>query len=241
MENTMNSVSFGHDWPWLGGIVDLLLLYLLFGTTSLQADTTKSRWRDRTWLAWAAVFIYLAHNIEEYGVDALGRTYEFPAALEKMFEGAVAVPPNAFYLAVNFAIVWTAMPIAALVSKRHPLVGLAGYSVMAINFFAHAVAFFVAGYNPGLLTALLMFVPMTIWMARALFGPGKMGQKGFAVVIIAGIIIHAILAGSMLSYIHGLISTGALVALQILNAILLLIILWIGERALGERLYWKAS
>lgn len=119
----MNDFQFGLDWPWLGAIAALALLYLLFGTRRLQQDASISRWRDRTWLAWVAAFIYLAHNIEEYGVDALGRHYEFPIQMSQMFAGAINVPPNAFYLAVNISIVWLALPLAALFSKRHPLVG----------------------------------------------------------------------------------------------------------------------
>jgi hypothetical protein len=87
----LSSFPFGCDWPWLGGVAALLLLYLLFGTTRLQADASRSRWRDRTWLAWGAVCIYLAHNIEEYGIDALGRTYEFPASMDRQWAAPSSV------------------------------------------------------------------------------------------------------------------------------------------------------
>ena len=92
----MNGFSFSYGWPWLGGVAALLLLYLLVGTSRLQGDASQSRWRDRTWLAWAAVLLYLAHNVEEYGVDALGRRYQFPSQMAKMFTGAVVQPPNAY-------------------------------------------------------------------------------------------------------------------------------------------------
>lgn len=232
----MTGFAFGHDWPWLGAVAALILLYLLLGTTKLQGDASAVRWRDRSWLAWAAVFAYLAHNIEEYGVDALGRHYEFPIQMGEIFAGADASPPNAFYLAVNLSIVWLALPLAALLAKRHPLVGLAGYSVMAINLLTHVGAFVVVGYNPGLMTAVLLFLPLTIWMTRALFGPGRLPYQGLAVVIFNGGALHAVLMGSLLAFVHGLIPAAALVAIQLANAFLLLAIPWAAEHKLGARL-----
>lgn len=237
----MNGFSLGHDWPWLGGAAALLLLYLLLGTTRLQADPAQRRWRDRTWLAWAAVFSYLAHNVEEYGIDLLGRSYEFPRAMSDMFGGTTAPPPNSFYLAVNLCAVWLAMPVAALVSRRHPLVGLAGYSVMAVNLITHVGAFIAAGYNPGFATAVGLFLPMTIWMATTLFGEGRMPYPGLAAVIAAGIVVHAVLMGSMIAYINGLMPSGALVAFQVFNAVLLLVVLWTAERALLTFRGWRTS
>ena len=91
----------------------------------------------------------------------------------QLFAGAAHVPSNAFYLAVNLSTVWVAAPLAAILSKRHPLVGLAGYSVMAINFLTHIGAFIVGGYNPGLLTAVVFFLPITVRMATPFLEPAR--------------------------------------------------------------------
>lgn len=39
-----------------------------------------------------------------------------------------------------------------------------------------------------------------------------------------------------MSYVHGLISSGTLVAIQLLNAVLLLLVPWTAERMLDRRL-----
>ncbi len=232
----MGDFSFGRDWPWIGAAAALGMLILLFGTTLLQADPARSRWRDRTWLAWAAMFLYLVHNVEEYGVDAMGRHYEFPSTLAETFPKAVADPPNAFYLAVNLSLFWLAAPLAALLAKRHPLVGLATCSVMAINLLTHVGAFFAAGYNPGLVTAVTLFLPMTAWVAFALFGEGRMSWKGFGVVLFAGVVLHVVLMASIQLLVHGMLPARVAVWVQVLNAALMLFVLWMGERILGERL-----
>jgi hypothetical protein len=237
----MNHFFFGHDWPWIGAFAGLILLCLLFFTRKLQANANLSRWHDRTWLAWLAVFAYLAHNVEEYGIDMLGRTYEFPSVMNQTFAHAVRTPPNAFYLAVNLSIVWFAFPLAALVSRRHPLVGLAGYSIMSINSLTHMGALFSSGYTPGLLTAVVLFLPLTLWVAHALFGANKMSYKGFGAVILVGIIAHAILMGSIQALTHGWLFSGLVVAIQVGNAAFTLALLWMAEKILGPSLYRTGS
>ncbi|MBO1113689.1 HXXEE domain-containing protein [Bordetella petrii] len=233
----MGDFSFGTDWPWVGAIAGLILLYLLFFSTRLQADPSQSRWHDRTWLAWMASFSYFAHNIEEYGVDLSGRAYAFPASMMRVLAGMGQAPSNEFYLAVNLSLVWVGLPIAAMLSRRHPLIGLAGYAVMAINFLTHAGAYIAGGYNPGLFTAAVLFLPLTLWATYALFGPGKLSYKGFGVVILAGVVAHAVLMGSVQLLVRGLISGNVAAIIQVMNTILLMLVLWAGERILEARLY----
>ena len=64
-----------------------------------------------------------------------------------------------------------------------------------------------------------------------------MSYRGFAVVLLAGIIFHAILMGSVQALVRGWLPSNIVVPFQLLNAALLLVVLWIGERVLGNRLY----
>jgi len=45
--------------------------------------------------------------------------------------------PAAYFLSVNIPLIWVIAPIAALLSRRHPLVGLAFYGVIFVNLFFH--------------------------------------------------------------------------------------------------------
>jgi len=48
------------------------------------------------------------------------------------------------------------------------------------------------------------------------------------------VVLHVILAGSMISFVNGLISSGTLVCVQIINAALLLPVFWLGEKWHGS-------
>jgi Protein of unknown function with HXXEE motif len=221
-------------FPWIGGVAALALLFLLFGTRLLRSEPSSSRWHDRVWLSWLAMVAYLLHNVEEYGIDLFGRLHEFPAsmcAVMKLPPYPDCPMPPAFFLAVNLPLFWVGAPIAALLSRRHPLVGLSFYSVIFVNALVHIAPLLAGvGYTPGLLTAVVLFLPLSAWVAHACFGPGRLSYKAMALLIADGVILHVILMGSMQLFVSGLIDSTALVWTQVANAVVFLLIPWLGEK-----------
>jgi len=123
-------------FPWMGGGAAIVLLILLFRTRLLQSEPGSSRWHDRVWLSWLAVVIYLLHNVEEYGIDVFGRMTQFPAEICSVLK--LSAPPDcpippSYFLSVNIPLIWIGAPIAALLSCRHPIVGLSFYGLIFVN------------------------------------------------------------------------------------------------------------
>jgi heme/copper-type cytochrome/quinol oxidase subunit 1 len=77
-------------------------------------------------------------------------------------------------------------------SPRHPLVGFALYSVISINALVHIVAVLASGqpYNPGLLTALVLFIPLTVWVSYTGFRDNRLTPKPMVVLPVWGVILH---------------------------------------------------
>jgi hypothetical protein len=224
------------SFPWIGLAGAAVLLVLMFATNRLRSDPGISRWKDLTWLSWAATVVYLLHNVEEYGVDLFGRTYAFPTVMCAMFgyapPPACPVPP-AFFTSVNVPMFWLIGPVAALMSKRHPLVGLTLYSVTSVNLVAHVAGGIATGaiYNPGWLTAVFLFLPLSAWMVHALFGKGRLSYRALAYLLVWGLVAHLLLAVSILPLMRGLIRTAApAITIQLVNAALLIIAPWLVER-----------
>jgi hypothetical protein len=232
---------FDFAFPWIGGVAAAVLLVFLFGTNLLRSDASSSRWRDPVWLSWMATVAYLLHNVEEYGLDLHGNSHAFPDALcfnLKLPPFPDCPIPPAFFLAVNIPLFWVVGPLAALLSPRHRLVGFALYSVIAINGLVHIAAVFGTGelYNPGLLTALLLFLPLTVWVGYAFFGRDRMSYKAMAFILVWGVLLHVFLIVPMLMFITGVISATVLVWSQIINGGLLLVIMWLAEQWRGGAL-----
>lgn len=108
--------------------------------------------------------------------------------------------PPLYFVAVNVTAFWGMASIAALLSRRHPLVGLSIYSIIMINIFFHVMPLLTGGgYDAGTLTALIVFT-------------------------------HAILTRPMLLFVKGMIGSTPMVLIQFVNLFVLMLILRLGER-----------
>ena len=79
-----------------------------------------------------------------------------------------------------------------------------------------------AGFGPGTLTAIVLFVPVSAWIIHACFGTGRLSYKGLALIFFNGVVFHIILTGPLMLFINGEIGSAALVATQLANAVLFL-------------------
>ena len=228
-------LDFGHLWPWIG-LGAGSLLFVLLTTNALRSDRSVSRWRDIGWLTWAAVCAYLLHQFEEHGIDVQGKAYAFRAVLcgNIGFADAGTCPvPVAFITAVNIAAVWAAGPLSALMAARWPVIGLSFFAIPATNLFAHAVpALTSQSYNPGLVTALALFLPLSLLAFAAAITRYHLGVRAVLATLFAGAVMHAILMGSLMSYVNGRFGLDTLLILQIANPLLaaLLVVILSGRR-----------
>lgn len=231
--------DFGHLWPWIG-LGAGSLLFVLLTTNALRSDRSVSRWRDIGWLTWAAVCAYLLHQFEEHGIDARDNAYAFRGALcvEIGFADASACPvPVAFITAVNIAAIWVAGPLSALLAPRWPVIGLSFFAIPAANLFAHAVPALTAqSYNPGLMTAVALFLPLSLIAFAAALTRYHLGMRAVLATLFAGAVLHAILMGSLLSYVNGRFGLDTLLILQVANPLLsaLLVVILSGRRVVRK-------
>lgn len=230
---------FAYIWPWIGIGAAGILLILLVATNGLATDRSVPRWHDMTWLTWLGVAAYLLHQFEEHGIDLFGEPYAFRgelcASLGFPDAGSCAIPLS-FITAVNVGSVWGAGLIAALLAPWRPLIGLSFFAIPLVNLFAHVgPAIITLHYNPGLLTAVLFFAPLSLWallLAARRYGAGI--RSVFAVPL-AGIVVHAVLMGSLIAYLHFWFADATLAAIQILNALPPAALMWLVTRKQSAR------
>jgi hypothetical protein len=223
-------------WPWIGLVIAILILLLLFATNILRQDMQVSRWYDPAWLSWLAVTLYMLHQFEEYGVDLFGSKHAFPDELcERLgLENYPACPiPHEFFLYVNIPLVWFFAVLSARFSPKNPFVGLGLYSVIISNAMAHiAVAAATQAYNPGLFSAIVIFLPSFFWLCKVYFFKGRFPKAGIGVLVATGIILHIILISSVLMFAKEKISGALLNFIQLINAATIIVIPWLGDRIL---------
>lgn len=217
---------FDLAWPWIGLGFAGVLLVMLFATNVLRTPAPDAagrgplpRLRDLRWLSFLGTALYMIHNVEEYGIAANGVLHAFPDSLCTVLGQpdypACGIPP-VFYLVVNLPLVWVLGPLAALLARRFPLAGLILWGVIGINALAHiGPAIALREYDPGLLTAVLLFVPLTVLTIRAAFGRRGPYRPVAAVLLLGlGVFMHAVLAGGVLLYLRGALPEWVLLLAQ---------------------------
>jgi Protein of unknown function with HXXEE motif len=150
------------------------------------------------------------------------------------YPDAKACPiPVSYITAVNVAVVWFAGPAAALLGRRWPVLALGYFAVPFVNLFGHIAPWLLSGiYNPGTLTSVAIFLPLSLWAFRVALVRYALGWRSVIATVVAGVVLHAVLVLSLKAYIAGLIGLVALDAIQVINpAIAGLIVFLVGSRA----------
>ena len=136
------------NWLWLTfGLAPLLTALSLFG----------AEWPRPVLFAYLLAPAYMLHQIEEHWRDRF-RSF----VNERVFGGFEALTAAAVFW-INVPIVWGLNLGAFLcaVFARFDLALIAAY-LMLVNAVVHTLGIFRFGYNPGLITSLILFFPLSL-------------------------------------------------------------------------------
>jgi hypothetical protein len=172
------------QWPYAGALVAVFLLALL----PLWWDASGAA----LGLIYAVLPLYMVHQLEEHAGD------RFRLAVNARFAGGreALTRPAAFW--INAGGIWIVDVIAIWLAYHVELaIGLLPVYLMGVNALIHiATAVADRAYNPGLWTALGLFVPVSIWAAIEVSDAAGAGlgwqllALAFALVVHAGIMAH---------------------------------------------------
>lgn len=219
-------------WPYVGvGLAAAMLLWL---AAERRGPGAPPRWQDPAWVLPLLWPMYLLHQFEEHGIDLLGRRYAFLGDLcRTLGHGDLAGCPAdpAFIFAVNGVGCQIAFALSWLFRRRAPLVAACAWGVPLVNGVTHLGSALAHGaYNPGTLTSLLLFVPLCAWMLRTTLRAGALAPREVPRVIASGVLVHAVLLASLVLRERGVLSHGALLAINALNGLGPLLLGTIGAR-----------
>ncbi|MEQ9519412.1 MAG: HXXEE domain-containing protein [Parvibaculum sp.] len=149
--------------------------------------------------AWSLLIAYLFHQFEEFGIDLYGNVNAFPAYMngvvaERFPDSGVVLTELSTYR-INTLGIWVAFLLAIWAGHRLPWMGLAAAGVMLTNAGIHiGLAFSMGEYNPGLATALLLFLPLSLRYFIVSRHKTEAGWSAALLGILFGIAVHLSLA-----------------------------------------------
>ena len=177
------------DWLYPHWVVAALCMAIFL---ILLVPCLATSWDMVVLLLYLQAPLYMLHQVEEHTGD------RFRAYVNHAFGGYEALTPAAV-LVINIIGVWVLMLLSLYAALFFGLGwGLAGIYLVLVNAVVHIIAGVVGrGYNPGLWTALALFLPFdgyALWIISSRPGVETIHHAvglGLAVAIHIAIIVHA--------------------------------------------------
>ena len=90
-------------------------------------------------------------------------------------------------------LTWIAFPIAAVISRKHPVLGLSTVGFVLVNGLTHLGATITSGdivHSYGSITGIFLFLPLALWIIYMGVNDKVLPSKGIWIALISGIIGH---------------------------------------------------
>jgi hypothetical protein len=175
------------NWVYGGFLAGLMLLAL--------APTISSGWPWAMTAVFLALPIYIMHQYEEHDAD------RFRAKINEMIGRGRNVLPVSAVFVINVPLAWGLNALAfGLAATTGIGWGLMALYLMLANGVVHIVqAVVTRGYNPGLVTSIVLFLPLGVLGSWAVYGTGAVTLTQQIVAIAIAILIHV----AILAYVLG--------------------------------------
>jgi len=192
------------NWMKLGIYVTPFILFTFFAS---RIQETESILSDIKLMSVVILVAYIIHQYEEHWVDLLGNTYAFYGYVNELIFAILGSPnistiplsPESIFV-INTSLVWLVGIIAIWRSPQHLFPALAMAGITLVNAVSHIMAGILKqSYNPGLLTAIIIFVPLAVTFYRGVLVRVPSAKMQVKVSLIWAILAHVIMVGGLLA------------------------------------------
>jgi len=168
-----------HNWVYGGTLAGIVLL--------LMAPVLDVGWPTALLLVYLQLPIYMLHQFEEHDDD------RFHRVVNNLLGKGRDVLPSAAIFVINVPGVWGLNFVSFWLAYRLGIGwGLLGAYALIINAIAHiGQAIRLRSYNPGLITSVLLFLPVGIGGLWAISATGEASVVQHVVGLLVGIALHA--------------------------------------------------
>ncbi|MEO0330035.1 MAG: HXXEE domain-containing protein [Pseudomonadota bacterium] len=174
---------------------------------SVRSEKTTSILTDTKLMSALFLVAYIIHQFEEHWIDLLGERYAFYRDVNQLIlevlnaQDSTIMPlsPEAIYV-INTSLVWLVGILAILRSPDHLFSSLAMAGITLINGMSHIVLGVAKqAYNPGLLSAIVVFLPLAIAFYRAILTENPNIKEQVIVSGLWSVLAHIIMIVGLLA------------------------------------------
>ena len=179
--------------------------FLLLSFFSARPSTTSPNFFNTQFISLLLLVAYILHQYEEHWVDLYGNYYSFFTATNGLLKTIINVKNNDVILltreaifVINTSLVWLVGTLAIWRSSSHLFPTLAMAGMTLVNAVTHILAGVLSqSYNPGLLTAVILFIPLTLTYFNAVLKTINLARIQIISAIGWAVVGHMIMVGGL--------------------------------------------
>ena len=191
-------------WMKIGTYAIPFMGIVIFAFNNSADD--HSQFSNLRFLAVILLIAYILHQFEEHWVDLFGNYYAFYAFNNNFILNSLGKPDASIkpltkesIFVINTSLVWLVGLLALLRSPKHTFPLIAMVSIVFINGIVHVLAGLVKfQYNPGLLTSIVLFIPLYFWALKQLRNHIKNYKAHIIVGLVWALLAHIIMVAGLL-------------------------------------------
>ncbi|MEM6643424.1 MAG: HXXEE domain-containing protein [Bacteroidota bacterium] len=204
-------------------------LFLLIGFLVANEKGSTLDKIDFRFIGIVMLLAYIVHQFEEHWIDVYGNNYAFYTYNNDLLRGALGIENTDIYpltkasvYVINTALVWLVGFLAIWRAPKHFFPLSAMGAIIMINGVVHIMAMIISGaYNPGLLTSVIVFIPVYIAFVRLILNSYVHLNGQLVLGLVWGFLAHVIMVGGLIiaNYLHFIsepVYFGALVVWSVL-------------------------
>ena len=181
--------------------------FLLIGAFSFtEKSIIKQVLTDYRFISTLMLIAYILHQHEEHWIDLFGNYYAFYGFNNNFILTALGNPESSIrpltkesIFMINTSLVWLVGAIAIWRSPKHLFPAIAMASIIAVNGVVHILAAIVNWrYNPGLLTSILIFIPLYYLLVRIILSRSFAYKKEIISGLVWAFLAHIIMVAGLL-------------------------------------------
>ena len=192
------------NWMKIGIYAVPFILFIFF---SSRTEQTEEVFSDTKLISVLLLIAYIIHQFEEHWIDIFGNKYAFYEYFNTLFlyvlgaqDSSIIILSREAIFLINTSLVWLIGIIAIWRSPKHLFPVLAMNGIVLVNAISHIFpGILKQSYNPGLLTAIVIFLPLAIAFYRKVLFTNPGAKLQVIARIVWAILAHVILISGLLS------------------------------------------
>jgi len=180
----MNLARFNKVWPIVGGVVATFITIIILILWNQGSSVS-----DIIFLYWLNFAILMFHEFEEYVLPGGFKYFINHKTVIGVSDSSTKEPISDMVIIVINLGSWIIFIIAALLAKPFPWLGAGMILFNVVNILGHLIIFQKKkkGYNPGMITAVLM-IPFLIFAFKVVYEQKIMSTGEYILASIIGLI-----------------------------------------------------